>query len=115
MGLKFQTLHGVVFSNAPLHGVKVSNLTWGCFRKWALHGIVFQTALFILEKNHHPKQQKSPLPREQQRAKALFEQSHEQQAQRAAQICHSHPHQPEQHHRLVAGVLPTGRMYQTLI
>ena len=62
MGLKFQTLHGVVFSNAPLHGVKVSNLTWGCFRKWALHGIVFQTALFILEKT---KKTKKPPPKQQ--------------------------------------------------
>ena len=64
MGLKFQTLHGVVFSNAPLHGVKVSNLTLGCFRKWALHGIVFQTALFILEKNHHPNNKKPIVTRQ---------------------------------------------------
>lgn len=65
MGLKFQTLHGVVFSNAPLHGVKKA-CTY-----------VNTPFFYIVQKPHTQNSKKAHChANEQQRAKALFEQSH---------------------------------------
>ena len=47
MGLKFQTLHGVVFSNAPLHGVKKAH--------------TYANPFFILSRNPTPQTAKKPI------------------------------------------------------